>query len=220
MLETDPRELVLTLSGKGTVPVPPIVLITSLEHPVIVSLLPPEVGATVGKPVREDPLLRACLRVLGLERVTAASLPVGRTNEVGQDGAEQAEPVRILVAEDNPVNQRVVQLQLKKAGYTATLVTNGAEALQKLDRENFDIVLMDCQMPVLDGYEATRRLRRDDRFRELQIIAMTANSMEGDREKCLAAGMNDYLAKPTREADLREALQRAVQARRASLIVS
>jgi CheY-like chemotaxis protein len=121
--------------------------------------------------------------------------------------------LRVLVAEDNLVNQRVVQLMLRKHGCSPDFVVNGLDALDAVERREYDAILMDCQMPVLDGYEATRRLRNDPRFRDLHIIAMTANSMEGDRERCLASGMDDYLAKPTREADLVNALVKVRAAR-------
>ncbi|MDO8931998.1 MAG: ATP-binding protein, partial [Rhodocyclaceae bacterium] len=103
---------------------------------------------------------------------------------------------RVLVVEDNPLNQEVAQHFLRKAGIEPTLAANGAMALAALERQAFDIVLMDCQMPVMDGYEATRRIRADARFARLPIVAMTANALIGDRERSLAAGMNDHITKP------------------------
>ncbi|MCX8017108.1 MAG: ATP-binding protein, partial [Rhodocyclaceae bacterium] len=111
---------------------------------------------------------------------------------------------RVLVVEDNAMNQEVVRRFLAKMGVAATVVANGAEALACLGRERFDLVLMDCQMPVMDGYEATRRLRAAG-FKQ-PIIAMTAHALVGDREKSLAAGMNDYLTKPLGFAALQAAL--------------
>ena len=110
--------------------------------------------------------------------------------------------IRVLVAEDNPVNQKVALRQLAKLGLQADAVSNGAEVLEALSRIPYDIILMDCQMPEMDGYEATRALRKHPRFHDIHIVAMTANAMQGDREKCLAAGMNDYISKPTRLPDL------------------
>jgi len=109
---------------------------------------------------------------------------------------------RILLVEDNPVNQLVAKGMLAKLGCQVQLATQGAEALEWLEREDFDMVLMDCNMPVMDGYEASRRIRQSGRWPELPIVALTANAMPEERERCRAAGMNDYLAKPFRREEL------------------
>ena len=103
---------------------------------------------------------------------------------------------RLLLVEDNPINREIAESLLQRAGITVAVACNGEEALEMLQRERFDGVLMDCQMPVLDGYEATRRLRRQPEWQDLPVIAMTANALVGDREKALAAGMNDHIVKP------------------------
>jgi CheY-like chemotaxis protein len=121
-----------------------------------------------------------------------------------------------LIAEDNPVNRRVALGQLAKLGCTATAVANGCEVLAALERAAYDIVLTDCQMPEMDGYETTRAIRawesdlaRPRRWQApLHIIAMTAHAMQGDREKCLAAGMNSYVSKPVQLAELQAVLER------------
>lgn len=117
--------------------------------------------------------------------------------------------LRVLVIEDNAVNQEVALGMLEKIGFSADVADNGQEGLEKLDGDNFDLVLMDCQMPVLDGYAATRKLRETEATRgvngaRLPVIALTANAMTGDAEKCLSAGMDDYLSKPFEEHVLEE----------------
>jgi CheY-like chemotaxis protein/HPt (histidine-containing phosphotransfer) domain-containing protein len=117
---------------------------------------------------------------------------------------------RVLVVEDNPVNQAVVKKMLEKAGLTPVTSNDGIEALEALRHEQFDVVLMDCQMPRMDGYEATEAMRAWERKQGLQrmpVIAMTANAMSGDRERCLAVGMDDYLSKPVKPAQLENMLR-------------
>ncbi|MDZ5740465.1 hybrid sensor histidine kinase/response regulator [Pseudomonas asiatica] len=109
---------------------------------------------------------------------------------------------RILLVEDNPVNQLVAKGMLAKLGCQVQLATQGAEALELLEQDEFDLVLMDCNMPVMDGYEASRRIRQSGRWPDLPIVALTANAMPEERERCRAAGMNDYLAKPFRREEL------------------
>ncbi|MGE8060309.1 response regulator [Pseudomonas sp. NPDC089547] len=114
----------------------------------------------------------------------------------------EAGRARILLVEDNPVNQLVAKGMLAKLGCQVQLATQGAEALELLQQDEFDLVLMDCNMPVMDGYEASRRIRQSGRWPDLPIVALTANAMPEERERCRAAGMNDYLAKPFRREEL------------------
>lgn len=123
---------------------------------------------------------------------------------------------RILIAEDNPANQKLLQLLLRNLGYASECAVNGQEAVEMHERTPFDIILMDLQMPVLDGLAATREIRRKElsspAMRPVSVVALTANAMSGDRERCLAAGMNDYLAKPIRLDDLRHVIQKTLEA--------
>ncbi len=115
--------------------------------------------------------------------------------------------VKILLVEDTPVNRKVFLSQLKQIGLTADYVENGQEALDRLAEQSYDLIFMDCQMPILDGYEATRLLReREGENAHTVVVALTASAMAGDREKCLAAGMDDYLTKPVRTAEIAQVL--------------
>ena len=115
---------------------------------------------------------------------------------------------RILLVEDNLVNQSVMEAMLRSLGFDVGLATDGAEAVELISQQPFDAVLMDCRLPLVDGYEATRRIRQLPQGEGLPIIALTANVLEGDRERCLAAGMNDYLSKPFKRTDLQLTLRR------------
>lgn len=112
---------------------------------------------------------------------------------------------KILVAEDNVINQKVITTILKKNGYQYDLAQNGQEAVDRLAEEKFNLILMDCQMPIVDGLQATTIIREKENIGHLEhcpIVALTANAMAGDREKCLASGMDDFLAKPFKMEDL------------------
>ena len=123
-------------------------------------------------------------------------------------------PLRILLAEDNVVNQKLALRLLAQMGYRADIAANGLEAIHAVERQTYDVVLMDVQMPELDGFEASREIvRRWPRERRPRIVAMTANAMQGDRELCEAAGMDDYVAKPVRVEELVAALERSAPRR-------
>jgi CheY-like chemotaxis protein len=110
--------------------------------------------------------------------------------------------------EDDRVNQRVIELLLQKFGLTSAIIADGSSAVEVATFERWDAVLMDCQMPGMDGFEATRQIRARLGGRKLPIIALTANAMSGDREACFAAGMDDFVPKPIRQAELRACLER------------
>lgn len=160
----------------------------------------------LSKPVKPLQLRKALAKALDGSAVTA-SVPPADT-----PAAPQPNSLRILLAEDHLVNQKVALRMLDRIGYKADTALNGAEVLEALSKQQYDVILMDMQMPVMDGLEATRQIcRRHDPNIRPWIIAMTANAMEGDRELCLGAGMDDYLSKPVQIARLREALEIAVE---------
>ena len=183
----------------------PLVLLTSLGRTER-SLGAHEFAVTLTKPVRASQLYDALVGILapGPEEPKEPEAPAKAGPGVAAAPARAG--LRILVAEDNAVNQKLAVGLLGKLGHEADVVGNGAEALEAVEREGYDVVLMDVQMPELDGLEATRRIRRRHPHGRPRIIAMTANALQDDREACFAAGMDDYLAKPIRVAQLAEAL--------------
>jgi len=167
------------------------------------------VAATLTKPVTPSSLLDACLQVRGSPRPRVARGEL-RTDALHDNIASLA-AARVLLVEDNPINQELACDLLGRAGIVVTVAENGKEALEVLSAERFDAVLMDCQMPVMDGYAATRALREQPQWRDLPVIAMTANAMVGDREKALEAGMNDHIAKPIKVDEMFATLARHVR---------
>lgn len=149
----------------------------------------------VSKPFKDDELL---LKIENLLTISESEDLLSKTKG------------NVLVVEDNSINQEFLGMSLKQLGYSYHVVENGVEALEALKNRSFDLILMDCQMPVMDGYQATQEIRRlpDQRVSKLPIIAVTANAIQGDREKCLAAGMDDYLAKPVKSLLLEETLEK------------
>jgi two-component system sensor histidine kinase/response regulator len=160
-------------------------------------------AAHLTKPIKQSELFDAIVRVLGIAQ--HAELVPGDA----APAAPGIRPLRILLAEDSFPNQRLAVGVLSKWGHTVTVANNGHEALAALDKEPFDLVLMDVQMPEMDGYQATAVVReRESRLGgHLPIVAMTAHAMKGDREECLAAGMDGYVAKPIRRAELQKVIQ-------------
>jgi CheY-like chemotaxis protein len=160
--------------------------------------------AALTKPARRSQLMDAL--VVALRPATAAGQAPQRR---ARTTTTPRRPERLLIAEDNEVNQRIAQRMVEKLGWNADLATDGHEVLARLAETPYDLILMDVQMPELDGLETTRLIRaRADAGPRLPIIAVTAEAMAGDRERCLAAGMDDYLSKPMRLEDLRVTLLR------------
>ena len=186
----------------------PLVMLTSLGR----SEVKGDEGlfaAFLTKPIKPSSLFDALVSIFTgrLTRIVARE----DKDESGFDAQMgQRWPLHILLAEDNATNQKLALRLLARMGYRADVAANGLEALQALERQPYDVVLMDVQMPEMDGLEATRALRRTlPESRQPRVIAMTANAMQGDREMCLAAGMNDYVSKPIRINELVAALERS-----------
>ena len=164
--------------------------------------------AVLGKPVTPSTLLEAIMTARGM----AGTVPRQHTDwaEVSTSDLAAVQGARLLLVEDDPVNQELTTAFLDQAAVSVDIASNGREALECLGRAQYDGVLMDCQMPVMDGYEATRQLRRNPAWEKLPVIALTANAMASDREAVLAAGMNDHIPKPLRIGELFATLARWV----------
>ncbi|MEM7204980.1 MAG: response regulator [Planctomycetota bacterium] len=164
------------------------------------TLNPKQIAAVLRKPVLEDRLRDCLTKVLGLAPGRAPS----QTHEAQSEGAEGA---RILVAEDNAINQRVMRQLLRKAGCDVVFADNGVQAVERVEAEDFDLVLMDCQMPEMDGFDATRAIRQLTGAKgTIPVVALTANVLPADRRACTEAGMDDFLSKPIKQEQLREAI--------------
>jgi two-component system, sensor histidine kinase and response regulator len=146
------------------------------------------------KPVGQSVLFDSIMIALGKEAQECQT--VKRVSGRDEEDLRKIRGARVLLAEDNEINQQVAEEILQQAGLVVRIANNGKEALEMVKAGNFDVVLMDLQMPVMGGFEATQEIRRDERFQDLPIIAMTAHAMGGDREKSIEAGMNDHLTKP------------------------
>jgi two-component system, sensor histidine kinase and response regulator len=187
-----------------------LVMITSLgERGDAQRLLHIGFSGYLSKPVRREQLRRCLETVLSYsEERSAADQPLVTSHILGEQCKGSR---RILVVEDNPVNRKVARGMIEKLGFSVEMACNGQEALEALRSSQFDLVIMDCQMPEMDGYEATARLRNPvygTLRSHVPVIAMTANAMKGDREKCLKAGMDDYVSKPINPPELAAAIER------------
>ncbi|MCT7985586.1 PAS domain S-box protein [Laspinema sp. A4] len=197
--QTDGETLAQTLiSDPQFSPLKWLVMVSIHQHELVKRLLKKGAAGYLLKPIKASRLLERLTQALqGQPSGVSSSLflreDTGRSSPV----MESVKNLKILLVEDTPINQKVILNQLKILGYAADCVENGQEALDCLAEQQYDLVLMDCLMPVLDGYKTTKALRdREGSSRHTPIIAMTANAMKGDREKCVEAGMDDYISKP------------------------
>jgi two-component system, sensor histidine kinase and response regulator len=217
MPEMDGMTLARSIKADPAIASTRLIILTSMGHMhTQEELKAAGVEAFLVKPVKQSRLFDCLISVLGRSAAehVFAKPAAGSKAEAPLPETAHVQRARILLAEDNLVNQKVALAQLRALGFSADSAANGHEVISALKLAPYDIILMDCQMPDMDGYEATRRIRQAERAAEagwrapIRIIAMTANAMSGDREKCLAAGMDDYLSKPVRRAELALAMAR------------
>ncbi len=216
MPEMDGFELVRAIKSDARIAGTPLVLLTSFGQRGHGAMAREAgVAAYLTKPVRQSQLFDCLTTVISYASSTHGSeIPPTRTTPelLTRHNLKETQMMSnklILLAEDNIVNQKVAVRQLQKLGYRADTVANGREVLEALGKIHYNLVLMDCQMPEMDGYEATAEIRRrEGEATHIPIVAMTANALEGDRERCIAAGMDDYVSKPVRPEELGEVLGR------------
>jgi signal transduction histidine kinase/DNA-binding response OmpR family regulator len=190
---------------------PTVMMLTAFSREEVLRRLGAEkvqIAALLTKPVTPSSLFDACCQTLGV--ASAGTLRVQRRQTARVEHQSRLKGARILLVEDNEVNRELAVELLAEEGISVAVALDGQQALQMLDREPFDAVLMDCQMPVMDGFAATRALRERPELKDLPVIAMTANAMVGDRQKALDAGMNDHIAKPINVSQMFSTLARWV----------
>ncbi len=210
MPEMDGLALATAIKSDPAIAGTRLMMMTSLGRRDDAAIREAGVELCLTKPVKQSQLFD-CLATLVGPYVAEPPQPRKRQAKVSAPGIsrEGRERLRVLVAEDHVVNQRVALRQLQALGYSADAVANGLEVLEAVERIQYDVILMDCQMPEMDGYEAATEIRkREGDSRHTTIIAMTANALDGDRERCLAAGMDDYIGKPIRQQTLSAVIDR------------
>ncbi|MBL9187423.1 MAG: response regulator [Opitutaceae bacterium] len=191
------------LAAAASIPCPRLAL-HALGSPPPVAPADGQPFAATSKPIRHAAFAQCVARLFSPALSNGTELAAGEEQPLGSEI-----PLEILLAEDNPVNQRVALRFLERMGYRANSVANGLEAVRTLEHRFYDLVLMDLQMPEMDGMEATRQIRaRLPANRQPRIVALTANAMQGDREMCLAAGMDDYISKPVKIQEITESIRR------------
>ena len=206
MPDVDGESLAALIQADPRLAATPLVMLTSVgaagDAPRMAAL---GFAAFLIKPVRRNALESCVAAILGAGSTRRLLETTGMITNTMLDHSKEVRSARLLLAEDNIVNQKVAIGLLRKLGYSCEVASNGLEVLRALEERTFDLVLMDCQMPECDGYEATRRIR--ELGLRVPILAMTANAMSGDRERCLDAGMDDFLTKPVSAAALKDALE-------------
>jgi CheY-like chemotaxis protein len=214
MPELDGVELAEAIAAQRPERPMPVVILSSIgQH----SRTAPNITATLVKPVKPSALhdaLADALAATGPAGETVVETPASRQPARSGAAPAPAAPIvdttlRVLLAEDNAVNQKLALRLLERMGLKADVVGNGRAAVDAIEDGGYDVVLMDVQMPEMDGLEATRRIRRRWPDRSIRIVGLTANAMAGDREACLAAGMDDYVSKPIRPEELEAAIAKA-----------
>ena len=215
MAGIDGLELAKTLKGSSGLPTGRVVLLTSVGRRGDAKLAVENgIAAYLTKPIRKKQLYEALTKVMGLSSDPAepgdkSHRPLVTRHSI-KDSKARTE-VRLLLAEDNLVNQKVALKTLERLGYKADVVANGKEAVEAWSSHAYALILTDCQMPEMDGYEASAEIRRrEGADRHTPIIALTANAMKGDRDRCIAAGMDDYISKPLNPDELKTVLERWV----------
>lgn len=197
----------------GLEQIPKIIMLTAYgREEVIRQAKEADLDGFLVKPMNPSLLLETIMEVFGKKTVSDFEPRIPEVS-LEEQGLVQIQGANILLVEDNEINQEIAQEILEQAGFKTDIANNGVEAVAMVAEKFYDCVLMDCQMPLMDGYEATRTIRKDERFSSLPIIAMTANAMRGDREKCINAGMNDHASKPIDTKQLFAALVKWIPAR-------
>jgi PAS domain S-box-containing protein len=183
----------------------PIIMLSSVGKSEVAEVLKSGIlTAYLTKPIKQSQLYNVIIETL----FNQPSVKTDQKSDNPQQKLASRLPMRILVAEDNSVNQKLMRLILNKMGYMPDLVGNGLEVLDMLEQKQYDLVFMDVQMPEMDGFEATMQITEIWKDKRPKIVAMTANALQGDRERCLEAGMDDYISKPARPDEIREAIER------------
>ena len=224
MPEMDGLQLARAIRSDPMLQQPAMIMASSVGSQLASSAHDAGIEVWLSKPLKQSALFQGIAEALSppekMGPLSEPALPVDQAGKTSSNTTYLLRRVmaggkpRILLAEDNLVNQKVASRFFAKLGHEIDIASTGAEVLSALEKQEYDLVFMDCQMPDLDGYETTRRIReigqQTDRefYRDIRIIAMTAHAMQGDRQKCLDAGMNDYISKPVDLANLKGAISR------------